>query len=178
MIILKDKQNKKKTCLLPLIILIIIILIIAIVPIFEKKQIEYLDYRCEISILGNGNYTLIIPAPIDNNGIGISKIRSPKNINGDVEISLIETKYGSGLIINGTSNSSFSIWHKKIDKNVKWDDSYEMDIDMFKEKPENDFNDDLKYSQQFEELLRRIFKIPKYKKPRLGRIPKLKSRDI
>ena len=41
-----------------------------------------------------------------------------------------------------------------------------------------DFTDDSKYAQKFEELLRRIFKIPRYKKPKLGEIPNLKSENI
>jgi len=41
-----------------------------------------------------------------------------------------------------------------------------------------DFKDDKKYDQKFEELLRRILNIPKYKKPKLGIIPTLKSNNI
>lgn len=41
-----------------------------------------------------------------------------------------------------------------------------------------DFNDDSKYDHKFEELLRRIFKVPRYKKPKLGDIPNLKSENI
>jgi hypothetical protein len=41
-----------------------------------------------------------------------------------------------------------------------------------------DFKDDEKYDQKFEELLRKILDIPKYKRPELGKIPKLKSNNI
>ena len=41
-----------------------------------------------------------------------------------------------------------------------------------------DFKNDEKYDQKFEELLRRILNIPKYRKPALGKIPKLDSNNI
>lgn len=41
-----------------------------------------------------------------------------------------------------------------------------------------DFKSDEKYDQRFEELLRRILNIPKYKRPELGKIPRLKSSNI
>ncbi len=41
-----------------------------------------------------------------------------------------------------------------------------------------DFKRDEKYDLKFEELLRRIYKIPKYQKPKLGKVPELKSDRI
>jgi hypothetical protein len=41
-----------------------------------------------------------------------------------------------------------------------------------------DFKYDDKYDQKFEELIRRILSIPKYEKPKLGNLPKLKSNNI
>ena len=41
-----------------------------------------------------------------------------------------------------------------------------------------DFKSDSKYEQKIEELLRRIFNIPRYKKPELGKIPNLKTSSI
>ena len=41
-----------------------------------------------------------------------------------------------------------------------------------------DFTDDHRYSSSLEELLRRVFGQPKYRKPELGPIPKLGSEDV
>jgi len=41
-----------------------------------------------------------------------------------------------------------------------------------------DFKDDLKYEQKFDELLRRILDVPKYKRPELGSLPKLESKEL
>lgn len=41
-----------------------------------------------------------------------------------------------------------------------------------------DFKDDSKYKQKFDELLRRILKVPKFKRPELGTLPKLESEEL
>lgn len=41
-----------------------------------------------------------------------------------------------------------------------------------------DFEDGSKYKQKFDELLRRILNVPKYKRPKLGTLPKLESKEL
>ena len=41
-----------------------------------------------------------------------------------------------------------------------------------------DFKDDAKYGQRREELIRKIFNMPKYRRPKLGVVPELESEDI
>ena len=41
-----------------------------------------------------------------------------------------------------------------------------------------DFNDDSEYEQKFDELLRSLLNVPKYKRPELGNLPKLESKEL
>lgn len=41
-----------------------------------------------------------------------------------------------------------------------------------------DFKQNAKYDQKIEELLRRIYNIPRYQKPKLGKVPKLRTDNI
>jgi len=41
-----------------------------------------------------------------------------------------------------------------------------------------DFSDDKKYNQKFEELVRKILGIPRFKRPELGKLPRYKSEDL
>jgi hypothetical protein len=41
-----------------------------------------------------------------------------------------------------------------------------------------DFRDDSQYKLKFDELIRKIFDVPKYKRPQLGQAPNLTSKDV
>ena len=122
-----------------------------ILPINESEQSEAVWYNIEIQLNGTNKneYTIILPAPIDENSNVINYVNTPRIQKGDVILEQIATPYGKGLKIIGNQSSRLTIGGYERQKNIQYNDDWNYDLSMFNEKPSRNFKNFEYYNPKY-----------------------------
>ncbi len=107
---MKSQMTRKLICILSICVVVIIILSTSYLLIFKENNNYVFYYNFEIFGQGQGepiNYTVILPLPDFKEDITYwtQKILTESNREGEFNITVINTPYGRGLMINSSSSS-------------------------------------------------------------------------